>query len=130
MQYARSSFSPKELTRLKSAFSHLDFDGDQRISRSDLVKAMAAMGYEANDQTAESILSEVDVQRAGSIDFETFLDLVSTTWWWRAIADVHEAAGWKELHLDTAFTHLAKLDQGDDKTSRSRIPVERSGGGA
>jgi hypothetical protein len=43
------------------------------------------------------------------------------------------AAGLKELSLESAFTHLAKLGPGASTSApggeRRKIPVERSGGG-
>ncbi|BEI85137.1 hypothetical protein CcaverHIS002_0505380 [Cutaneotrichosporon cavernicola] len=111
--YARSAFSPKELARLKEQFKSLDLDHDDRITREDILRAMKNAGYDANPDIAASILKEVDFTRKGAVDFQDFLDI---------------AAGLKELQLDSAFTHLAKL--GDDKEQRPRISVERSGGGA
>lgn len=113
--YARSAFSPKELARLKEQFAHLDFDNDNRITKADLVFAMKQMGYDASDATAARILSEVDFGRKGSLDFQDFLDI---------------AAGLKELQIESAFTHLAKLDEKFDPDAVPAIPVERSGGGA
>jgi len=66
--------------------------------------------------------------------------------------DIQIAAGLKELHLDSAFTHIAGMessrdiskgnstgggdavgahadDSGAKRTTRRQIPVERSGGG-
>ncbi|GMK55798.1 hypothetical protein CspeluHIS016_0208540 [Cutaneotrichosporon spelunceum] len=110
--YARSAFSPKELARLTEQFQSLDVDHDERITRADILRAMKDMGYPADSEVAASILQEVDFARKGAIDFQDFLDI---------------AAGLKELQLESAFTHLARL--GEDK-ERPRISVERSGGGA
>lgn len=114
--YARSAFSPKELQRLTEQFAQLDHDHDQKIDRKDILRAMSNAGYGSSVQTADGILSEVDFGRKGSIDFQDFLDI---------------AAGLKELQLDSAFTHLAKLGEDDQPApERKKIPVERSGGGA
>ncbi|TXT13074.1 hypothetical protein VHUM_01475 [Vanrija humicola] len=114
--YARSAFSPKELQRLTEQFSQLDHDHDQKIDRKDILRAMANAGYGSSVETADGILAEVDFGRKGSIDFQDFLDI---------------AAGLKELQLDSAFTHLAKLGEDEQPApERKKIPVERSGGGA
>lgn len=110
--YARSAFSPKELARLKDQFEQLDLDNDQKITQEDILVAMKNMGYDANPEVAHGILQEVDFTRKGAIDFSDFLDI---------------AAGLKELHLDNAFTHLAKLGAPEGATN---VSVERSGGGA
>lgn len=116
--YARSAFSPKELARLKDQFASLDLDHDNVITSDDIVRAMKNAGYDANPDLAASILKEVDFTRKGAVDFQDFLDI---------------AAGLKELQLDSAFTHLAKLgaeDKDRAEAARKRVSVERSGGGA
>ncbi|WWD17998.1 hypothetical protein CI109_102445 [Kwoniella shandongensis] len=129
--YARAQFTPDEVTHLRQQFERFDFDHDQKITRSDLVHAMTEMGYNASIEAADSILREVDFGRKGEIGFQEYLDI---------------AAGMKELKLETAFTHLAQLDSsrkmgekaqigphanddGAQRESRRKIPVERSGGG-
>jgi hypothetical protein len=42
---------------------------------------------------------------------------------------VQIAAGLKELQIESAFTHLAKLEEDTARPARA-TPVERSGGGA
>ena len=131
--FARAQFTPDEVKNLKTQFEQLDFDNDQRITRVDVVRAMAEMGYDASVEKADSILREVDFGRKGAIEFPDYLDI---------------AAGLKELQLDSAFTHLAQLDSsrkiaergegqigqhaddsGRQRGERRKIPVERSGGG-
>ena len=102
---------------------------------------MASLGYDSSSETADDIIREVDYKLKGAIEFQDFLAI---------------AAGLKELQLESAFTHLAQLDQsrledgapgmvdagggGDpagghageksgQRDSRRMIPVERSGGG-
>jgi glycerol-3-phosphate dehydrogenase len=128
--YSRAQFTPDEVTSLRSQFEHMDFDHDQKITRADLINAMKQMGYESSTETADSILREVDFGRKGYIEFQEYLDI---------------AAGLKELRLESAFTHLAQLDStrkisegkigshaedsDAERSTRRKIPVERSGGG-
>ncbi|ORX34271.1 putative glycerol-3-phosphate dehydrogenase [Kockovaella imperatae] len=135
--FERAQFSPAEVSHLKTQFHQLDFDNDSRITRADLLKAMTQMGYDASAETADNILREVDFGRKGAIEFQDYLDI---------------AAGLKELHLENAFTHLARMDssrqissgndngaigkhakdsqeENGERGSRRKIPVERSGGG-
>jgi len=129
--FDRAQFTPDEVAHLRSQFEQLDFDHDQRITRADLLNAMKKMGYASSNETADSILREVDFGRKGAIEFQEYLDI---------------AAGLKELHIESAFTHLAQLDtsrnlaEGDaigkhandsseQRSDRRKIPVERSGGG-
>ncbi|KAK8865817.1 hypothetical protein IAR55_000964 [Kwoniella newhampshirensis] len=129
--YARAQFTPDEVTHLRNQFERFDFDHDQKITRADLIHAMTEMGYNASIEAADSILREVDFGKKGEIGFQEYLDI---------------AAGMKELKLESAFTHLAQLDSSremgdkaqigphadDDssqRTTRRKIPVERSGGG-
>ena len=50
-------------------------DNDQRITRTDLVRAMTGMGYSASEETADNILREVDFGRKGAIEFKDYLDV-------------------------------------------------------
>ncbi|WWC86090.1 uncharacterized protein L201_000961 [Kwoniella dendrophila CBS 6074] len=130
--YARAQFTPDEVSNLKKQFEDLDFDHDQHISKDDLIHAMTTMGYNASTEIADSVLREVDFGRKGFVDFQDYLDI---------------AAGLKELQLESAFTHLAQLDtsrklnhtkaqigehatdSSEQRDTRRKIPVERSGGG-
>ncbi|WWC58421.1 uncharacterized protein I303_100961 [Kwoniella dejecticola CBS 10117] len=129
--YARAQFTPDEVANLKNQFELFDFDHDQHITKDDLIHAMTNMGYDASTEMADSILREVDFGRKGFVDFQDYLDI---------------AAGLKELQLESAFTHLAQLDSSrkigekgrigshandssEQRDSRRKIPVERSGGG-
>lgn len=116
--------------------SHTDTqqNHDQHIDRSDLEHAITQMGYThaADAEAAENILNEVDFAHKGFVDFPDYLDL---------------AAGVKELHLESAFTHVAQMDssramaeggqdagpaakeQSKERDERRAIPTERSGGG-
>jgi Ca2+-binding EF-hand superfamily protein len=50
-------------------------DNDNRITRADLLKAMAQLGYDASAERADSILREVDFGRKGGIEFQDYLDV-------------------------------------------------------
>lgn len=132
--YSRAQFSPEEVKNLKEVFEHLDFDRDGSITQSDITHAMEKMGYKNADKAISAgILAEVDFHRKGMVQFPEFLEI---------------AAGMKELNLESAFTHVAKLDKspspsvsdsdpvgkhghggGEKRMEMRRIPVERSGGG-
>ena len=50
-------------------------DNDQRITRTDRVRAMTGMGYSASVETADNILREADFGRKGAIEFKDYLDV-------------------------------------------------------
>lgn len=105
------------------------------------------MGYESSTETADSILREVDFGRKGYIEFQEYLDVSLLHIYLMSAQDADKqiAAGLKELKLESAFTHLAQIDSsrkvvdgsigphaddaGEDRSTRRKIPVERSGGG-
>lgn len=136
----------------------LEQDHDQRITRADLLNAMQGMGYDASVERADGILREVDFGRKGEIDFQDYLDVsfcrntsTALTPDTRSIANIVQiAAGLKELHLESAFTHITQMSGGatrkiaaaqageigeradetsEQRSARRKIPVERSGGG-
>lgn len=136
--YSRAQFTADEVSNLKESFGKLDFDHDGSISKDDVLHTMEKLGYsEANDETAQDIIREVDFERKGAVEFPDFLEI---------------AAGMKELQLESAFTELAHIDgverkagdkaqgadpagpkaqqQSEKRDERKKIPVERSGGGA
>jgi len=88
--YSRAQFTPEEVGSLRTQFEQMDFvsdqqlfgghgtdeqDHDQRITRADLINAMKNMGYESSNETADSILREVDFGRKGYIEFGEYLDV-------------------------------------------------------
>ena len=72
----------KELTEeqkqeIKEAFDLFDTDGSGTIDPKELRAAMQSLGFEAKNQTIFQMISDLDKNKSGSIDFEEFLDMMT-----------------------------------------------------
>ena len=72
----------KELTEhqkqdIKEAFDLFDTDGYGTIDPKELRAAMQSRGFEAKNQTIFQMISDLDKNKSGSIDFEEFLDMMT-----------------------------------------------------
>jgi len=69
-------FSPKEKQELKVQFDTFDRDRSGSITMQELKQVMASLGEEATDSQVKSIISEVDTNSNGEIEFDEFLSFV------------------------------------------------------
>ena len=72
----------KELTEeqkqeIKEAFDLFDTDGSGSIDPKELKAAMQSLGFEAKNQTIFQMISDLDANKSGAIDFEEFLDMMT-----------------------------------------------------
>ena len=62
---------------IREAFDLFDTDGSGNIDPKELRAAMQSLGFEAKNQTIFQMISDLDRNRSGSIEFEEFLKLMT-----------------------------------------------------
>ena len=74
---SRPGMSEDEIEEIREAFNLFDTDGSGTIDPKELKEAMQSLGFEAKNQTIFQIISDIDKDGTGDIDFEEFLDLMT-----------------------------------------------------
>ena len=62
---------------IKEAFDLFDSDGGGTIDPAELKAAMTSLGFEAKNQTIYQMISDLDEDGSGAIDFDEFLDMMT-----------------------------------------------------
>jgi glycerol-3-phosphate dehydrogenase len=107
--FARTHFLPHELQTYKQIFASLDFDNDSKISSQDFSKALGTLGLKMSQTELEQIISEVDLNKSGSIEFIEFLQVLAAV---------------KDIRSRSKFARIIA-----DYQDRKQFPTDRSGGG-
>ena len=76
-QIERPGLSEEEIEEIREAFNLFDADGSGTIDPKELKAAMQSLGFEAKNQTIFQMISDIDKDKSGSIDFEEFLDMMT-----------------------------------------------------
>merc|ERR1712083_296004 len=76
-KYIRPGLTEDEIEEIKEAFDLFDTDGSGTIDPKELRAAMQSLGFEAKNQTIFQMISDLDKNKSGSIDFEEFLDMMT-----------------------------------------------------
>ena len=66
-----------EIEEIKEAFDLFDTDGSGTIDPKELKAAMQSLGFDAKNQTIFQMISDLDRNKSGDIDFEEFLDMMT-----------------------------------------------------
>jgi len=66
----------KQLEEYQAAFSLFDKNGDGTISVQELREAMRRLGHNPSDGDVQDMISQVDSDKNGSVDFDEFVDLM------------------------------------------------------
>ncbi|UJR13845.1 hypothetical protein I4U23_000856 [Adineta vaga] len=66
-------FSEDQIAVFEESFSLLDRDGDGSISNSEIHSLMNSLGYSPSHEDISSVISKVDIDGDGSVDFDEFL---------------------------------------------------------
>ena len=69
-RYERPGLTEDEIEEIKEAFDLFDTDGSGTIDPKELKAAMQSLGFEAKNQTIFQMISDLDKNSSGSIDFE------------------------------------------------------------
>ena len=69
-RYERPGLTEDEIEEIKEAFDLFDTEGSGTIDPKELKAAMQSLGFEAKNQTIFQMISDLDKNSSGSIDFE------------------------------------------------------------
>jgi centrin-1 len=73
----RPGMSEDEIEEIREAFNLFDTDGNGTIDPKELKEAMQSLGFEAKNQTIYQMMTDIDKDGTGDIDFEEFLDVLT-----------------------------------------------------
>ena len=76
--YERPGLSLDEIEEIKEAFDLFDTDGSGTVEPKELKAAMESLGFEAKNATLFHLVSDLDEDGSNTIDFNEFLDLMSS----------------------------------------------------
>ncbi|KIV93842.1 hypothetical protein PV10_05027 [Exophiala mesophila] len=71
--------SDEEIKAYKDVFALFDKDGSGTITASELGEIMRSLGQNPSDSELQDMINEVDADSSGSIDFDEFMKMMSTT---------------------------------------------------
>jgi Ca2+-binding EF-hand superfamily protein len=74
---AEQTDEAKQLAYLRELFNHFDKNGDGTVSRDELISVMASLGKALSEEQVQAIITRVDVNSNGSIEFQEFLDMLN-----------------------------------------------------
>ncbi|KAJ7329337.1 hypothetical protein JRQ81_015511 [Phrynocephalus forsythii] len=67
----------EQLAEYKEAFSLFDKDGDGRITTAELGTVLRSLGHNPTEGELHSLISAVDTNHSGTVDFPEFLSVVA-----------------------------------------------------
>ncbi|KYO03399.1 centrin-1, partial [Plasmodium reichenowi] len=73
----RNELNEEQKLEIKEAFDLFDTNGTGRIDAKELKVAMRALGFEPKKEDIRKIISDVDKDGSGTIDFNDFLDIMT-----------------------------------------------------
>jgi Ca2+-binding EF-hand superfamily protein/uncharacterized protein YkwD len=76
--YLRPGLSEDDIEEMKEAFDLFDSDGSGTVEPRELKNAMVSLGMEAKNATMFHVVTELDKDGSGAIDFEEFLKMMSS----------------------------------------------------
>merc|ERR1711964_955636 len=76
-KYERPGLTEDEIEEIKEAFDLFDTVGSGSIDPKELKAAMQSLGFEAKNQTIYQMISDLDRDGSGNIEFEEFLDMMT-----------------------------------------------------
>ncbi|EGR34846.1 hypothetical protein IMG5_000740 [Ichthyophthirius multifiliis] len=76
-QYEKPGLTEDEIMEIKEAFDLFDTDQGGAIDPKELKAAMTSLGFEAKNQTIYQMISDLDQDGNGQIEFKEFLDLMT-----------------------------------------------------
>merc|ERR1712000_3614 len=76
-KFERPGLTEDEIEEIKEAFDLFDTDGSGSIDPKELKAAMQSLGFEAKNQTIYQMISDLDKDGSGNIEFDEFLDMMT-----------------------------------------------------
>eukprot|EP00918_Siedleckia_nematoides_P021708 GHVU01046750.1.p1 GENE.GHVU01046750.1~~GHVU01046750.1.p1 ORF type:complete len:167 (+),score=31.77 GHVU01046750.1:105-605(+) len=74
----RPGLTEDEVEEIREAFNLFDTDGSGTIDPRELKAAMQSLGFETKNPTIYQMIADLDRQGTGAIDFEEFLDAITS----------------------------------------------------
>jgi len=74
----RPGLTEDEVEEIREAFNLFDTDGSGTIDPKELKVAMQSLGFESKNPTIYSMIADLDKEGQGHIDFEEFLDAITS----------------------------------------------------
>ena len=75
--YERPGLSADEVEEIKEAFDIFDVDQSGAISVSELLNAMRSLGFDTKNPAIFKMISDMDEDGNGEIEFDEFLDMMT-----------------------------------------------------
>merc|ERR1711862_326554 len=75
--FARPGLSVDEVEEIKEAFDLFDNDGSGAISVNELTSAMKSLGFDVKHAVVYNMVSDLDADGSGEIEFGEFLDVMT-----------------------------------------------------
>ncbi|KAI8896025.1 FAD dependent oxidoreductase-domain-containing protein [Globomyces pollinis-pini] len=107
--FARTHFLPAEIAKYREIFNSLDYDKDGSISQKDFGRALYTLGVKMNQKELVDVITEVDLNKSGSVEFNEFLEVLAAV---------------KDIRSRSKFARIVAEYQ-----DRTQFPTDRSGGG-
>merc|ERR1712085_184059 len=76
-KFARPGLSVDEVEEMKEAFDLFDNDGSGAISVNELTSAMKSLGFDVKHAVVYNMVSDLDADGSGEIEFGEFLDVMT-----------------------------------------------------
>ena len=76
-QFERPGLTEDEILEIKEAFDLFDTDSGGSIDPKELKAAMTSLGFEAKNQTIYQMISDLDADNNGQIEFPEFLNMMT-----------------------------------------------------
>lgn len=77
--YVKPGLTEDDIEEIKEAFDLFDADGSGTVEPGELKNAMISLGFEAKNATLFHMISDLDKDGSGAIDFEEFLEMMTST---------------------------------------------------
>mmetsp|Transcript_20505 Transcript_20505/g.49802 ORF Transcript_20505/g.49802 Transcript_20505/m.49802 type:complete len:166 (+) Transcript_20505:53-550(+) len=78
LTYDRPGLTEDEIDEIREAFNLFDTDGSGTIDPKELKAAMQSLGFESKNPTIYQMIADLDRESSGAIDFEEFLDAITS----------------------------------------------------
>lgn len=78
LDYLRPGLTEDDIEEIKEAFDLFDSDGSGTVEPRELKSAMQSLGFEAKGSTMFHVVTELDKDGSGAIDFEEFIGMMSS----------------------------------------------------
>merc|ERR1712060_787704 len=76
-KYERPGLGEDEIEEIKEAFDLFDNDGSGAISVNELTSAMQSLGFDVKHAVVYNMVSDLDADGSGEIEFGEFLDVMT-----------------------------------------------------